>query len=50
MKLKFNAIQILVADLLPDEIGVIYMMGLQKQIRIRIVFSISRRLLYMIFK
>ena len=31
MKLKFNAIQILVAELLPDEMGVIYMMGLQKE-------------------
>ena len=31
MKLKFNAIQILVSELLPDEMGVIYMMGLQKE-------------------
>ena len=30
MKLKFNAIQILVAELMPDEMGVIYLMGLQK--------------------
>ena len=31
MKLKFNAIQILVSELLPDEMGVIYLMGLQKE-------------------
>ena len=30
MKLKFNAIQILVSELMPDEMGVIYLMGLQK--------------------
>ena len=30
MKLKFSAIQILVAELMPDEMGVIYLMGLQK--------------------
>ena len=30
MKLKFNAIQVLVSELMPDEMGVIYLMGLQK--------------------